>query len=87
MYASKVHQWQKLRRVTVIPEVYTAVQRQLDRLESWAERNLKQLIKANAMSFTLGGIKPGTTTSWGAASWKAALLCFTVSSKERTWVF
>lgn len=36
----------------LIPEVYAAVQRQLDRLESWAERNLKQLIKANAMSFT-----------------------------------
>ncbi|KAK4823674.1 hypothetical protein QYF61_005645 [Mycteria americana] len=52
---------------------YAVIQRHLDRLEKWANRNLIKFNKKNYEVLHLGGTIPGTSTCWGPPSWKAAL--------------
>lgn len=48
----------KLRRMTDTPEACADIHQDLDRLDSWAERNLMR-------SCTWGGITSRTYASWG----------------------
>ncbi|PKU30051.1 rna-directed dna polymerase from mobile element jockey-like [Limosa lapponica baueri] len=63
----------KLGGVDDTPEDCAAIQYELDRLESWAERNLMKFNKGNCKVLHLGGITPYTSTDWGLTCWKAAL--------------
>ena len=55
----------KLRGVADTLDGCAAIQRDLSKLEGWAERNLMKFNKGKCTSCTLGGITPSTFTGWG----------------------
>jgi len=63
----------KLGRVVDGPDGCAAIQKDLDRLEKWANRKLIKFNKGNAKSCSWGGMTPCTSTHWELTRWKAAL--------------
>ena len=63
----------KLGGVVDTPEGCAAIQRDLDRLESWAERNLLRFNKGKYRSCTWGGTTPCIITGLGWTCWRAAV--------------
>lgn len=55
----------KQRGVVKMQEGKAAIQRDLARLEKWADRNLKILNKSEFQAFHLGGNNPYSSTGWG----------------------
>lgn len=60
------------------PAGHAAIQRDLNRLEKWAYRNLMGFSRRIVKSCTRGGSKPCTSICWGLSSWKA-------TCQKRTW--
>jgi len=54
-------------------EGYAVIQKDLDRPEKWAERNLMKVKGKCKKSCTSGGTIPCTSTGWGLSIWKTAL--------------
>ena len=75
---SKLADDTKLGGVADTPEGCAAIQRHLDRLESWAEGNLMRFYKSRCKVLPLGRNNPRHQHRLGLNYWKAALL-------RRTW--
>jgi len=63
----------KLGGVADTPEGRAAIQRDLDSLEKWADRNLEKFSKGTCQVLHLRRTTLCTSTCWGLTSWKAAL--------------
>jgi len=63
----------KLRGVSDMSEDCAAIQRDLNRLEQWAVRNLTLFNTGNCRVPHLGKKAPCTSACWRPTSWKAAL--------------
>ncbi|KAK4830805.1 hypothetical protein QYF61_013734 [Mycteria americana] len=68
----------KLGGVADTPQGHNAIQRDLNRLEKWDDRNLIKFHKENCKILHLERNKPRHSTYWGPPSWKAAW-------QKRTW--
>ena len=66
----------KLGGVADTPEGCAAIQRDLDSLEKWADRNLEKFSKGKCQVLHPRRTTPCTSTCWGPTSWKAAFCLY-----------
>jgi len=71
MYSQKVQMTTKLGGMTDMPEGHSAFQRDLNRLEKWADRNLMKFSKEKFKACMWEGTVPCTNICQGPLSWKA----------------
>ena len=66
---SKFGDYTKVGGMADIPEGHAAIQRDLNRLKKWANRNLKKFNKGKCKLLNRGRNNPSTSTGWGLTGW------------------
>lgn len=75
MHPQEVCRWYKIRRSSwYTTDCCAAGQRDLSRLQQWADKRLKEFNKGKSkVCYPHGEIAPCTSTGWGPSDWKGIL--------------